>query len=165
MVNVPSYDIFISKKTCIPPTLIIILYTLEQLTTICCGEMANNSSQSNEVCFLTNAEFDYMVQTKHEAEEAIGWKILPKNTVYRVEKMTPIHLKWGSRCILLLRDTMGQEINVWAPSNVVRDLKSSFKLNGKDCTAFIKSLGEKKTNVAGKAKKKFFDFETVYIPM
>ena len=61
-----------------------------------CREMANNSSQSNEVCFLTNAEFDYMVQTKHEAEEAIGWKILPEDTVYRVERMTPIQTKWGS---------------------------------------------------------------------
>ena len=147
------------------PTLIIISYTLEQLTTICCGEMANNSSQSNEVCFLTDAEFDYMVQTKHEAEEAIGWKILPEDTVYRVERMTPIQTKWGSRCILLLRNTMGQEFNVWAPINVVRDLKSGFKLNGKNSTAFIKSLGEKETNVVGEAKKKFFDFETVCIPM
>ena len=60
---------------------------------------------------------------------------------------------------------MGQEINVWAPSNVVRDLKSGFKLNGKNSMAFIKSLGEKETNVVGEAKKKFFDFETVYIPI
>ena len=52
-----------------------------------------------------------------------------------------------------------------APINVVRDLKSGFKLNGKNSTAFIKSLGEKETNVAGEAKKKFFDFETVYIPI
>ena len=59
---------------------------------------------------------------------------------------------------------MGQDIKVWAPSNVVRDLKSGFKLNGKDCLAFIKSLGEKETNVVGERKKKFSDFETVYLP-
>ena len=59
---------------------------------------------------------------------------------------------------------MGQDIKVWAPSNVVRDLKSGFKLNGKDCLAFIKSLGEKETNVVGEPRKKFLDFETVYLP-
>ena len=123
-----------------------------------------NPIQSNRICFLSNADFDYMVATKQAAEEAIGWKILPENIVYRVEKMSPIHTKWGSRCIVELQDEMGQEIKVWAPNNVVRDLKSGFKLNGRDCLAFIKSLGEKETNVVGEAKKKFFDFETVYIP-
>ena len=106
-----------------------------------------------------------MIAANNAAEEAIGWKVLPENIVYRVEKMCPIQTKWGSRCILYLRNIMGQEIKVWAPANVIRDLKSGFKLNGKDCLAFIKSLGEKETNVVGEAKKKFFDFETVYLPM
>ena len=123
-----------------------------------------NMIHSNRISFLSNADFDYLVATKHAAEEAIGWKVLPENTVYRVEKMSPIQTKWGSRCIIELCNTMGQDIKVWAPSNVVRDLKSGFKLNGKDCLAFIKSLGEKETNVVGEAKKKFFDFETVYLP-
>ena len=123
------------------------------------------STQSNGVYFLTDEEFDHMLQTKHEAEDAIGWKLLPENTVYRVERMTPIQTKWGSRCILLLRNAIGVEINVWAPSNVVRDLKSGFKLNGKDAAAFIKSLGKKEVNVIGETKKNFFDFETVYMPI
>ena len=125
----------------------------------------NNISYPNGICFLSNEDFDYMVTTKHAAEEAIGWKLLPENVVFRVEKMNPIQTKWGPRCILQLRDVNGQNINVWAPSNVVRDLKSGFKLNGKDCLAFIKSLGEKETNVVGEPKKKFLDFETVYLPM
>ena len=123
-----------------------------------------NMIHSNGISFLSNTDFDYLVAAKHAAEEAIGWKVLPENTVYRVEKMSPIQTKWGSRCIIELCNTMGQDIKVWAPSNVVRDLKSGFKLNGKDCLAFIKSLGEKETNVVGEAKKKFFDFETVYLP-
>ena len=118
---------------------------------------------SNKICFLSDDDFDYMVAAKHEAEEAIGWKVLPQNIVYRVEQMSPIQTKWGSRCILHLRNAMGQNIKVWAPSNLVRDLKSGFKLNGKDCFAFIKSLGEKETNVVGEPKRKFFDFETVYL--
>ena len=124
-----------------------------------------NVVQSNGICFLSNSDFEYMAASKHDAEEAVGWKVLPENIVYRVEKMSPIQTKWGSRCIVKLRNVMGQDIKVWAPSNVVRDLKSGFKLNGKDCLAFIKSLGEKETNVIGEAKKKFFDFETVYIPV
>ena len=128
--------------------------------------MSDNSvSNSNGICFLSNDDFDYMVAAKHAAEEAIGWKLLPENIVYRVEKMNPIQTKWGPRCIVQLRNENGQDINVWAPSNVVRDLKSGFKLNGKDCLAFIKSLGEKETNVVGEPRKKFSDFETIYLPM
>ena len=121
-------------------------------------------SHSNELCFLSDADFDHMVAAKHAAEEAVGWKLLPENIVYRAEKMSPIQTKWGSRYILQLRDVLGQEIKVWAPSNVVRDLKSGFKVNGKDCLAFIKSLGEKETDVVGEPKKKFTDFETIYFP-
>ena len=120
---------------------------------------------SNKICFLSNDDFDYMAAAKHEAEEAIGWTLLPENIVYRVEKMCPIQTKWGSRCILHLRNAMGQNIKVWAPNNLVRDLKTGFKLNGRDSVAFIKSLGEKETNVIGEPKKKFFDFETVYLPL
>ena len=118
-------------------------------------EMCDTSaSYSNGICFLSNDDFDYMVTAKHAAEEAIGWKLLPENIVYRVEKMNPVQTKWGPRCIIQLRNVNGQDINVWAQSNVVRDLKSGFKLNGKDCLAFIKSLGEKETNVVGEPRKR-----------
>ena len=120
---------------------------------------------SNGTCFLSNDDFDYMVAAKHAAEEAIGWKVLPENIIYHVEKMCPIQTKWGSRCIIYLQNVMGQDIKVWAPANVVRDLKSGFKLNRKDYLAFIKSLGEKETKVLGEPKRKFFDFETVYLPV
>ena len=125
----------------------------------------NNTSYSNVICFLSNEDFDYIVAAKRVAEEAVGWTLLPENIVFRVEKIYKIQTKWGPRCILQHRDVNGQDINLYAPSNVVRDLKSGFKLNGKDCLAFIKSLGEKETNVVGEPKKKFLDFETVYLPM
>lgn len=124
----------------------------------------DNLFHSNTLAFISDADFDYMVAAKHAAEEAIGWKLLPENIVYRVEKMSPIQTKWGSRCIIELRNAIGQDVKVWAPTNVVRDLKSGFKLNGKDCVAFIKSMREKETNVAGEPRKKFSDFETVYLP-
>ena len=122
------------------------------------------SSANNRMYFLSDEDFNYMVAAKHSAEEGIGWKLLPENIVFRVEKLTQIPTKWGLRHILHLRDAIGSGIKVWAPRNVVYDLKSGFKLNGEDCLAFIKSLGEKETDVLGEQRKKFFDFETVYIP-
>ena len=119
---------------------------------------------NNRMYFLSDEDFNYMAAAKHSAEEGIGWKMLPVNIVFRVEKLTQIPTKWGLRHILHLRDAIGSGIKVWAPRNVVHDLKSGFKLTGEDCLAFIKSLGEKETDVLGEQRKKFFDFETVYIP-
>ena len=42
---------------------------------------------SNGICFLSDEHFDDMVTAKHAAEEAIGWKVLPENIVYRVKKL------------------------------------------------------------------------------
>ena len=50
----------------------------------------NNLSYFNGTCFLSNEDFDSMVAAKHAAEEAIWWKLLPENTVFRVENMSPI---------------------------------------------------------------------------
>ena len=87
------------------------------------GEMAvnnnNNNNNNNEhalysngICFLSNDDFDFMVAAKHDAEEAIGWKLLPENVIYRVEKMSPVQTKWGSRFIVLLRNAMGKTLMV-----------------------------------------------------
>ena len=116
---------------------------------------STNSFDFNVLAFLSDADFDYLTATKHAAEEALGWKLLPENIVYRVDRLTPIQTKWGARFILQLRDANGQEIKVWGPSNVVRDLKSGFKLNGPDCHTFLKSLGEKETDVVGEPKRIF----------
>lgn len=121
-------------------------------------------SDPNTICFISDANFDYMVAAKHNAEDAVGWGTLAENTVYRVEKLSQVQTKWGSRSIVELRNILGQDLKVWAPSNVARDLKSGFKLNGADCFAFIKSFGQKETTVIGERKRKFFDFETIYLP-
>ena len=52
---------------------------------------------SNGICFLSNDDFDYMVAVKHAAEEAIGWKVVPENVVYRAEKMIPIQTSMHRR--------------------------------------------------------------------
>ena len=122
-----------------------------------------NPFHFNAISFLSDADFEYLAATKHAAEEAIGWKMLPENIVFRVDKLIPIQTKWGLRTIVQLRDVRGQEIKVWVPNNVARDLKTGFKLNGTDCHVYIKSLGEKVTDIIGEARKKYEDFETVYL--
>ena len=122
-----------------------------------------NPFHFNAISFLSDADFEYLAATKHAAEEAIGWKMLPQNIIFRVDKMMGIQTKWGLRTIVQLHDIRGQEIKVWTPNNVVRDLKTGFKLNGTDCRAYIKSLGEKETDIIGESKKKYEDFETVYL--
>ena len=100
-----------------------LLYAVEQSPTVTTTQIGqkqeemdahdeNNSSKdipfhySNKICFLSNEDFDCMVAAKNEAETAIGWKLVPENIVYRVDKMCPIQTKWGSRCILHLRNAM-----------------------------------------------------------
>ena len=38
---------------------------------------------------------------------------------------------------------------------------TGFKLNGKSFHAYLKSLGQKETDMMGEPKKKYFEFETV----
>ena len=47
----------------------------------------------NITSFLSDTDFDYLAETKHAAEEAIGWCLLPQNVVFRMEKLTPVQTK------------------------------------------------------------------------
>ena len=68
---------------------------------------------SNKICFLSNDDFDYMVAAKHEAEEAIGWKLLPENVVYRVDRMCPIQTKWARKVKRPFFREKGQLDKIW----------------------------------------------------
>ena len=111
--------------------------------------------------FLSNEDFEYLAATKHVAEEAIDWCDLPINIVFRVHALMPIQTKWGGRVILELKSREGEEIKVWSPANVSKDIKCGMKLNGTN--AYIKSLGQKEIRTSSGTKKRYFDFETVYV--
>ena len=111
--------------------------------------------------FVSDADFEYLVESRHAAEEAIDWCDLPINIVYRVHGVLSIQTKWGARVILELRNREGEDIKVWAPANVSKDVKSGMKLEGTD--AYIKSLGQKETRTSGGNKRRYFDFQTVFI--
>ena len=114
------------------------------------------------ISFLSDQDFEYLTATKRVADEALDWRNLPINIVYRVHALVPIQTKWGAHVILELRSREGEEIKVWAPCNVSKDLKCGMKLNS-SADAYIKSLGQKETKTSAGAKKRYYDFETVFI--
>ena len=112
--------------------------------------------------FLSDENFEYIAAAKRVSEEAIDWKDLPVDKVFRVHAIVPIRTKWGAQAILELKNREGVEFKVWAPNNVYKDLKSGMKLQGIE-DVYIKSLGQKEAKTNTGAKKRYYDFETVYL--
>ena len=119
-------------------------------------------SPSSNLSFLSDENFEQLAAIKRVTEEAIDWCDLPINIVYCVQTLIPIQTKWGARVILKLKNREGGKFKVWAPNNICRDLKSGMKLKGFEF-AYIKSLGQKETTTITGARKRYYDFETVYI--
>ena len=67
----------------------------------------------------------------------------------------------GAQVILVLRNKNNEEVKVWAPSNVSKELKTGVKLFRRN--VYIKSLGQKETKTSTGGKKRYFDFDTVYV--
>ena len=112
--------------------------------------------------FLSDENFEYMAAAKRVSEEAIDWKDLPVDIIFRVLAMVPIHTKWGAHVILELTNREGVQFKVWAPNNVHKDLKSGMKLQG-SADVYIKSLGQKEVTSAMGVRKRYYDFETVFL--
>ena len=119
-------------------------------------------SPSNNLSFLSDENFEQLAATKRVTEEVIDWCDLPINVVYCVQNVVPIQTKWGARIILKLKNREGDKFKVWVPNNICKDLKAGMKLKGFQF-AYIKSLGPKETTTIAGAKKRYYDFETVYI--
>ena len=113
--------------------------------------------------FLSDSDFDQLAVTRRVAEEAIDWKNLPLNVVYYVHSTLPIKTKWGAQVILVVRNKDGDEIKVWTPSNVSKELKSVIKLNNNNSNVYIKSLGQKEAKTSTGGRKHYFDFDVVYL--
>ena len=109
--------------------------------------------------FPSVEEFDQCVATNKLADDAIDWGKLPINVIYHAQPIS-IEMKNGSNTLLQLVDRENNEIRVWAPRTVVRNLKHQRKLKNSD--AYIMSLGQKERKV-GVRKRKYFDFETVFL--
>ena len=135
-------------------------------TTTMAPSMINFSQQLENytTSFLSNENFEYMSTTAKSTpeDEVIDWEDLPLNMVFRVHKILPIQTKWGSQVILELRNQESVEFKVWSPSNVYKNLKSGMKLN-ESSDVYIKSLGQKEIKSSSGNKKRYYDFEIVYL--
>ena len=117
---------------------------------------------SQPTSFLSDENFEYISAAKRASEEAIDWADLPLHIVFRVHSISPIQTKWGTQSILELKNREGTEFKVWAPNNVDKDLKYGMKLEG--CVdVYIKSLGQKETKSSSGVKRRYYDFETVFL--
>ena len=112
--------------------------------------------------FLSDENFEYMAAARRVSEEAIDWKDLPVDIIFRVLAIVPIRTKWGAQIIIELTNREGVQFKVWTPNNVHKDLKSGMKLQG-SADVYIKSLGQKEVTSAMGVRKRYYDFETVFL--
>ena len=110
--------------------------------------------------FPSDEEFKQCIAASKIGEDAIDWRKLPTNVVYRVQPLVSIEMKNGSNTLLHLVNRENNEIVVWAPRTVVNHLKAGIKVKRND--AYIMSLGQKERKV-GDRKRKYFDYETVFL--
>ena len=114
--------------------------------------------------FISDSDFAQLVEERRVSEEAIDWADLPVDIVYFVHSMLPIKTKWGAQVILGLRNKDGGEVKVWTPTNVSKELKTGIKLNSNNSSnVYIKSLGQKETKTSTGGRKRYFDFDAVYL--
>ena len=86
--------------------------------------------------FISDVNFEQLVITESEPE-AMYWKDLPINIVYRLDGIFPIQTKLSKEILLQLSDKDGYVISVWSPSNLKKALKSVYG------TTYTKSLEKK----------------------
>ena len=115
--------------------------------------------------FISDSEFERVVTERHELEDAIDWIDLAVGIIYCIQSMLAIKTRWGGpQVILKLRNRDGNEVKVWSPSNVNKEINTGIRLNRyTNRRIYIRSLGQKeaKTNTGG-GRKWYFDFDSVY---
>ena len=88
--------------------------------------------------FPSDEQFDQCVAESKRAAQAIDWKDLPTNVVYRVQPRGSVKTKSGSDTYLELVNRENEEVKVWAPPSVITALYSAPPAKK---IPFIRSLG------------------------
>ena len=117
----------------------------------------------NKSLFISDINFQQLFEEKSQDEpQAMYWKDLPMNIVYRVDGIFPTETKLSKEILLQLSDKDGYIISVWAPSagNLKNELKN---LPGGAITTYIKSLGQKEYLTNNSVKRKYFDYQIVSV--
>ena len=116
----------------------------------------------NKSLFISDINFQKLVEERSEDEpQAMYWRDLPINIVYRVDGIVPIKTKLSKEILLQLSDKDGYNISVWAPAgNLKKELNN---LPGGTTTTYIKSLGQKECVTNNSVKRKYFDYQIVSV--
>ena len=114
-------------------------------------------SRDTDMQFISDEDFEALAARRRFEQEAICWKDLPTDGVFRVNQVLPVQTKWGGQLLLLLINNEGYEIKVWSPHSVKKELKNFDRIHG---ITYIKSLGEKE-RITNTGKRKYYDFEVV----
>ena len=101
--------------------------------------------------FPSDEQFDRCIDANKRAADALNWKDLPKQVVYRVQPQGSIETKRGTDTVLELVNRENEEVKVWVSSSVVDALYSGPNVKK---IPYIRSLG-----VRGKRKV----LETVFL--
>ena len=101
--------------------------------------------------FPSDEQFDQCIDANKRAADALNWKDLPKQVVYRVQPQGSMKRKRAADTVLELVNCENEEVKVWAPSSVVDALYSGPNVKK---IPYIRSLG-----VRGKRKV----LETVFL--
>ena len=99
---------------------------------------------SADIMFPTAEKFEKVFAEKMNKGNAIPWRDLPVNNVYKVEAIQKVtNTKFGDAAILQLRTIDGVEIEVWATQLLANEL------NEMNLPCFVKPCGlrESKRNV------------------
>ena len=75
--------------------------------------------------FPSDEQFDQCVAESKRAAQAIDWKNLPTNVVYRVQPRGSVKTKRGSDTYLELVNRENEEVKVWAPPSLITTLYSA----------------------------------------
>ena len=103
--------------------------------------------------FPTDNQFERCVAATNESSDAVQWKDLPRNVIYRVKPQGLIETTRGKDTLIELVDRENKQVKVWAPPAVVQALCFE-DYPDRDKTAYIRPLD---------FSKKRKGFETVFL--
>ena len=72
--------------------------------------------------FPTDNQFERCVAATNESSDAVQWKDLPRNVIYRVKPQGLIETTRGKDTLIELVDRENKQVKVWAPPAVVEAL-------------------------------------------
>lgn len=100
--------------------------------------------------FISEDTFQEKVQDQNQ-EEAIKWKDLPTEVIYKILEVAEVDGKFGKSKILTLKDRQGETSKVWACPTLN---KEKYSLQG----AFVRSTGFK---LSKKSKQEYLSYDLV----